>query len=177
MAKKRRTAKQRAASIRNLVQARKRRRRSKATKTLVSNKVGNIRLNTRPGAVSNMRESPNKRQAKRLGVYTVKSVSTGHDHRVGYKKYRKANRQDRMYEWRRKVNHLALRSKRQKFTTPAFGKREAARFKRNSSALIMSTKTDSGTYYWRMHEPTKKQRAKAIRWDERRKRVRRRVGI
>ena len=48
-----------------------------------------VRLNSRPGDASHMRNSPNKRQQKRLGKWVVKSRATGLHTEVGYKTYRR----------------------------------------------------------------------------------------
>ena len=167
---KRRTAKQRAASVKNLVAARRKRR--KAISSVTSKKVGNIRINTRPGPVSNMSKSPIRSQRRKLGTYTVRNTSNGTLKRVGYKTYRKAKRQDAVYSLRASLSPTARRSKRQTYSAKLNGASTIKKMRRNASALHISVKTDSGNAAFRLHAPTAKSRARAIRGQERRKRIR-----
>lgn len=92
MARKR-SAKQRAASVRNLVIARRKRQRKVSFKNVAP---GAIRLTYRPRDYSSMSKSPNKKQAKKLGTYSVRVRATGAEKNVGYKTYRRVQRVDRV---------------------------------------------------------------------------------
>lgn len=99
MARKR-SAKQRAASIKNLIVARKRRRGVSRSTFKSAVAPGTVRINSRPTGISYMRNSPNKRQQKRLGRWEVTVKGSGNRRaEVGYKTYRQANRQDKVLQF------------------------------------------------------------------------------
>ena len=101
-----RSAKQRAASIRNLLVARRKRSAvAKSTFRMAPGAQRAIRVNS--GPVSEMRNSPNKKQRKELGRYEVRNNLTGRIHRVDYKTHRTAARKDAHHELRARVAPFA----------------------------------------------------------------------
>jgi hypothetical protein len=127
--RKPRSSKQRAASIRNLVAARRKRSRvSASTFTMAPGVRGKIRVSRSHGGgpMSEMRNSPNKRQRKALGQWNVRNNATGRIERVGYKAYRTAKRKDAHHEIRSRLSPYSTnvpKFKSHKQSTLKVGKR------------------------------------------------------
>jgi hypothetical protein len=112
--RKPRSSKQRAASIRNLVFARRKRSRvAVGTFNQSSASKRAIRITgSGRGPISEMRNSPNKRQRKALGQWNVRNNLSGRIERVGYKEYRTAKRKDAMHEFRQKIAPYSTHTRR-----------------------------------------------------------------
>jgi hypothetical protein len=64
--------------------------------------------------MSEMRNSPNRRQRKALGQWNVRNNLSGRIERVGYKEYRTAKRKDAFHEFRQKISPYSMHSRKSK---------------------------------------------------------------